>query len=213
MIEGLRKVVFFGAHADDEMICAGTLHRLAKGGTEVQVVTAGPAATAQDRTGNVESWDIVQREWRQSLNLIGAGKSRFLSVMPSADFQPHRQRVCQAVYDICEAEKPDAVFILSPEDENTAHSVMGIECERVMRGRVPWTIRCQFPWNYGLGRPNLYVSLSDADLACKAQVIETYKSQHFRYRYGEMLLAQAVADGLSVKVAAAEKFEIVRGVL
>ena len=208
------KVVFFGAHTDDEMICAGTLHRLVREGHTVDVVTFAQAATVNDRAGSGNSMD-VDDEWHRSMDLIGVSARRLYSayISPSADFQPHRQRIAQLIYDYCEAEKPDVVFTLSPDDENTAHHIVGVESERVLRGRVPTVVRCQFPWNYSIGRPNLFVRLDQPDWECKLAVIDAYKSQHFRYRYREMLSAYCLADGLSVKsLLPCEKFEIIRDV-
>lgn len=211
------RVVFYGAHTDDEMICAGTLHRLIQEGHDVRVVTFAPAAIESDRQGDEPSAMIVKSEWTCSLDAIGVPDGlhhrEFVRLLPSVDFQPFRQRICQFVYDDCELHKPDIVFTLSPEDENTAHAIVGTETERVMRGRVPTVIRCQFPWNYGIGRPNLYVKLDRLDLDAKREVIRAYKSQHFRYEYERMLLAYCHADGLSVKAEYAEKFEIIRSVL
>ena len=213
MLAEIKKAVFFGAHTDDEMICAGTLHLLVRSSVEVHVVTFAPAAIESDRRGGSESVEVVYREWVKSMRTIGVAKCHFNEYLPSADFSLHSQKVCQFTYDWCEAEKPDLVFTLSPDDENTAHSIVGVECERVTRGRVPITLRCQFPWNYSIGRSNLYVKLEPEDLEVKRKVIDCYKSQHFRYRYGEMLLNYVRADGLSVKVEAAEKFELIRGVV
>lgn len=215
MLSGIRKAVAFFAHSDDEMICAGTLHRLARSGCEVTVVTFAPAATESDRTGTQASAEILLPEWQRSMEIIGA-KGRFcpLSIWnPSSRLAEQGQAIADYAFGYCEAEKPDAAFILSPEDENPAHSVVGIQCERVMRGRVPLTIRCHFPWNYGLGRPNLYVRLDTEDLGAKRGVIGAYRSQAFRYNYADMLMDYVRADGLSVKVPAAEKFELVRGVV
>lgn len=214
MIEAWRKVMCFFAHTDDEMICAGTLHRLARSGCEVHVVTFAQAATERDRKGMDRDYTLCD-EWSNSLDIIGVPQdNRYLyDIRPSCNFQPHRQSICQWIYDCVEKHKPDCVFTLSPDDENTAHSIVGVECERVMRGRVPTLVRCQFPWNYSIGRPNLYVTLSEQDVTAKQNVIEAYKSQHFRYNYGAMLLGYARVDGLSVKVPYAEKFEIVRSVV
>jgi hypothetical protein len=215
LLTSIKKAVFIGAHTDDEFIAAGTLYRLATYGTRVYIITLAPAAIQSDRTGGDKSSYIVVREWHQSMDLIGVGKEdrHFLSLTPSSDLHPFRQRICQYVYDFCEKEKPDIAFILSPEDENTAHSIVGIESERVMRGRVPTTIRCQFPWNFGIGRPNLYVKLNQEELRVKQAVINAYQSQKFRYNYEEMLLHYAYGNGLSVKAEAAESFEIIRAVI
>jgi hypothetical protein len=137
-----------------------------------------------------------------------------LSWIPSCDqLQEKEQSIADITYEQCEKHKPDVCFILSPDDENPAHAVVGRQCERVMRGRVPIVIRCQFPWNYTIGRPNLFVSLSQENLTVKRGVINAYQSQKFRYDYETMLMNQCVVDGLSVKVPAAEKFELIRGVI
>lgn len=215
MLEQLKRVIFFGAHTDDEMIAAGTLHRLVQAGCEVQVVTFAPAAIETDRTGGFASSAVTRHEWWVAMDAIGVDPDHcwFLDLIPSAELPRHAQLICQYAYDHCEKHKPDAVITLSPDDENTAHAVVGREVERVLRGRVPVALRCQFPWNFSLGRPNLFVSLDEACLEVKRQVIDAYESQRFRYRYHEMLMAYAMADGASVKVLAAEKFELLRAVI
>ena len=208
-----QKVVLFAAHTDDEMICAGTLHRAVREGAQVDVVVFSQAATADDRTGHDLS-QVVYDEWSNAMDVIGVSLRRSHRFAPSADFQPHRQKIAQLIYDYCEAEKPDVVFTLSPDDENTAHHIVGVESERVLRGRVPTVVRCQFPWNYSIGRPNLFVRLEQPDWEAKLAVIDAYKSQHFRYRYKEMLAAYCLADGLSVKsLLPCEKFEVIRSVV
>lgn len=210
-----RKAVAFFAHSDDEMVCAGTLHRLARQGCEVHVVTFAPAAIESDRLGGAASVAVVRHEWETALDAIGVReKCRYFAGMtPSVDLAPWAKIIRQIVFDYCEMEKPDAAFTLSPDDENPAHAIVGREAEAVLRGRVAWAVRCPMPWNYETGRPNLFVRLEDQDLLAKRAVIDAYQSQHFRYNYGVMLMNYAVADGMSVKVPAAERFELIRGVV
>lgn len=214
MLDMIKKAVFFGAHTDDEMIAAGTLHRLVRKGAAVKVVAFSTAAVKEDRKGGSHSFAVVEDEWRSSMKLIGAGGYVFRTFFPSAELEKFRQEIADEAFTFCETWKPDAAFILSPDDENPAHAVVGRQCERVMRGRVPLVIRCNFPWNYSMGRSNLFVRLDESDLECKRAVIRAYESQKWRYRYEEMLISYAIADGLSVKVTpAAEKFEIIREVV
>ena len=212
---GIKKAVFFAAHTDDEMVCAGSLHRLVREGCEVHVIAFGSAAIGSDRVGGWESVEAVYLEWNLALREVGVlpEHSRFLKYVPSSKLPERSQDICQYVYNFCETHRPDLAIILSPHDENTAHAVVGRECERVMRGRVPHVWRCIFPWNYSGERPNLYVTLEAEDMEVKRKVINAYQSQKFRYDYETLLMAQVVADGLSIKVPAAEKFEIVRSVL
>lgn len=213
MLNGIKKAIFFGAHTDDEMVCAGTLHRLVRQGTELHMVAFAPAAIESDRLGGLMSIRVVEKEWYQSVKVIGAQQNSFLCHSPSVDLSPFRQQICQYIFDLCESVKPDCVISLSPEDENTAHRIVGEECDRVIRGRVPLFIRCQYPWNFSIGKHNLFVELGSHDIESKVRVIECYQSQKFRYNYLGLFMAQATADGLSAKVGTAEKFEIVRAVV
>lgn len=213
MLLNPKRVVCFFAHTDDEMLCAGTLHRLVKQGAEVHVVAFGPAATEQDREGGRLAEEITDAEFKASCKLIGATPVPLVGFRPSKRLADFGQRICDCMFLYLEQHKPDVVFTLSPRDENTAHAVVGTQAERVMRGRVPTVIRVHCPWNYDAGHCNLYVRLDEDDLACKRAVINAYQSQRFRYDYETLLMAAVVADGLSVKVPAAERFELVRSVL
>lgn len=215
MLFGIDKAVFFGAHTDDEFIAAGTLHRLVRQGCEVHVVSFSPAAIEYDRCGGEMSARTLEPEWNRSLDAISIDFDRrhFLKMLPSVNLPNHSQQICQYIYDFCEKHRPTAVFTLSPDDENTAHAVVGREAERVTRGRVPIHIRCHYPWNYSIGRSNMFVRLDEACLNVKRYVIDAYQSQCFRYNYREMLLAYCQADGLSVKAGWAEKFEVIRSVV
>lgn len=212
MIDGLKKVLVFEAHTDDSMVCAGTLHRLAKNGCQVHVVAFGTAATKEDKEGGDYSTAIVLPEWQEAMDRIGVKNRRFCDYQPSKNLHLMGEKIADVAFEYCEKWKPDAVFTLSPEDENPAHRVVGEQCERVTRGRVPIHIRYLMPWNYAIGRPNLYVKLEPDDLECKKFVIDCYKSQHHRYGYLEMLTAYDRANGLSVKTEYAERFELIRGV-
>jgi LmbE family N-acetylglucosaminyl deacetylase len=216
MLDGVRRAVFFGAHTDDEMVCAGTLRRLVRQGCAVTLYPFAPAATKDDPEGGERSLSVVYPEICESSRLIFGRETEVPTgdwMLPSKSLHARGQEIADRAFQIVEEVKPDLCLILSPEDENPAHAEVGRQCERVMRGRVPLVARCLYPWNYGLGRPNLYVTLTPEDLAVKSAVCRAYKSQEFRYNYHDLFMAAARADGLSVKAEAAERFELLRAVV
>lgn len=217
MFNGVKRAVFFGAHTDDEMIAAGTLHRLDRSGCSIQIVSFGPAGTKEDPDGGNTSLEIVYPEWmRAGRRIVNSFPHELIDdewVLPSKSMHTRGQEIADVAFKVVNEVRPDLCFILSPDDENPAHAEVGRQCERVMRGRVPLVVRCQFPWNYSIGRANLFVTLSPEDVQCKRDVINCYQSQLWRYRYEDMLLSYARADGLSVKAEYAEKFELLRGVV
>lgn len=213
------RVTCFFAHSDDEMVAAGTLHRLVRQGADVEVVCFGPCAIESDREGGKPSVAVVQAEWFRSLELIGAapgidpvhGWGMFL---PSKSLAERGQRIADYMFHHLEKRKPDCILTLSPHDENPAHAVVGVQAERVARGRVDTVIRCDMPWNFSMDRPNLYVRLEGEDFACKIRVIEAYQSQAWRYDYKNMLTNYAWANGQSVKAGQpCEVFTVIRSVL
>lgn len=215
MLSDVQRAIFIGCHTDDELVAAGTLHRLARSGCEVHVVTFSPAGVEGDRTGTEKSVPTVLPEWHAALDAIGVEPSRrrFLDFTPSPTLRTRRQEVCQTIYDVCEEVRPDLAFILSPADGHAEHAVVGAESESVLRGRVPHVVRCNFPWNYSIGQPNLFVKLDEEDIRVKMAAINAYQSQAFRYRYSDILMHAAITDGLAVKTGEVEKFELIRAVI
>lgn len=209
MILQSKRCLFFGAHTDDEVVCAGTLHRLAREGCKVHVCAMGSAGTRQDKYGGDDAWEEVEEEWTAAQELIGASWFDCLRI-PAYNLQEKSQQVADAVFALVTRFKPDLVVSLSPDDENPAHAVVGTQVRRVVRGRVPCLLECHYPWNMSFGHPNLFVRLSEEDLRVKQEVIRCYQSQTFRYDYEGILMAQVKVDGLSMKVPAAERFQIVR---
>jgi len=211
-----KKVAFFCAHTDDEMVCAGTLARLVREGSRVMIACMSVAATRKDRRGAdvYESNEVIE-EWKKATDLIGVkpGDRWLTKLRPSADFYPHRQAIADVLFEFVETHQPDVVFTLSPDDENPAHRIVGEESERVLRGRCDTVVRCQFPWNYSTGRKNLFVQLDKTDWGKKLAVCDCYSSQAFRYEYRRMFESYSVGDGLSVKCGPCETFELLRGIV
>lgn len=218
MLLNAKKVVMFCAHTDDEIIAAGTLRRLVRQGAKVDVIAFGPCAVEEDLEGGKPSAAVAEVEWRKSLDLIGVTPAidpqyGWTAFSPSKKLAERGQQIADYIYHSLDKWKYDTIFTLSPHDENPAHAVVGEQTERVARGRVATLIRCHYPWNYSYGHCNLFVKLEPEHLEVKRKVIQCYQSQCFRYDYETLLMHQVVADGLSVKVPAAEKFELIRSVL
>jgi len=208
-LESVPSAVFIGAHTDDEMICAGTLHKLVKMGVDVKVMIF--ACARIDGVPEEKSKEILAAEFNKSMDILGVpSANRWLLNWETRKLPDSRNEVRQYVYDFVKTHRPDLAFILSPNDDHQDHSAVGEESERVMKGRVRMILRCQYPWNYKNFNPNLFVTLTEDELKTKVGAINAYKSQTFRYNYCKLFEQQARADGLSIKEEIAEKFEIIR---
>ncbi len=200
MFEGIKTALFVGAHADDEIVCAGTLRKLVKAGVDVNILTFGPSRTEKGT-------DCPKSERDASLAAIGASSFAYLNYH-SDHLSDLASEIRDYLYNY--ARWPDIAFILSPNDDHPSHACVARECERTMKNAVPRIVRCQFPWNYQSLQPNLFVELTPDELQTKRDCIKAYGSQLWRYDYEQMLAAYCLADGLAVKQGPTEKFEILR---
>ncbi|KKQ91631.1 MAG: hypothetical protein UT16_C0011G0001 [Candidatus Azambacteria bacterium GW2011_GWA2_39_10] len=204
--QNVKKAVFIGAHTDDEIICAGTLRKLVKNGVEVKVIAFScapiPGASFE------KTQEILCSEFSKSMEVIGVLQGKVLNY-GARMLSTHHDKIRQFLYDFTVDEKPDLAFILSSEDDHQDHSIVGKSAERVMKNRVPFVIRCHYPWNFiNPGRSNLFVKLSLDEFEVKRAVIRAYQSQHFRYDYENLFTALTRANGLATKNELAEAFEI-----
>lgn len=212
MLDAAKKVLFVGAHTDDEMIAAGTLRRLVKSGAEV-FMRAFSSARIDGKSAE-ESYEILACEYADAMRVLGVPERNWQILGYETRTLPERcPEIRQELYDLVAAMRFDVAFIPSPEDDHQDHAVVGREAERVMKGRVGSIIRYQYPWNLSPLEANLFVALSPDEIAAKTALIRAYRSQHYRYRYMELFLAAARLAGLSVKREYAEQFKIIRAVV
>jgi len=208
IFDNVKKAVFVGAHTDDEMVAAGTLRKLVKSGVKVDVLAFSCAPIPGKSQEDTER--ILGREFAKAMRIIGASFKSY----PPMDFDPRSfskdgDEIRQILYDYAVEEKPDIAFVLSPEDDHQSHAIVGKSAERVMKNRVPFVLRCHYPWNFiNPGRRNFFVKLTPDEFETKLTVIRAYKSQHFRYDYENLYTALARVDGLATKNELAEAFEI-----
>lgn len=208
LFQNVKKAVFIGAHTDDEMICAGTLRKLIKGGVEVKVIafSCAPIPGESDK----KTQEILRAEFSQSMESIGVlPENGWVLGYNARTLSTYHDQIRQFLFDFTISEKPDLAFVLSPEDDHQDHSIVGKSAERVMKNRVPMVVRCHYPWNFiNPGRCNFFVKLTPDEFETKLAVIGAYQSQSFRYDYENLFTSLTRVNGLATKNELAEAFEI-----
>lgn len=208
IFDNVKKAVFIGAHTDDEMVCAGTLRKLVKIGVEVKVVIFSCAPIPGKEKLDAEN--LLLLEFDEAMRAIGISSRNYIIKEYDPRTLPNQEdEIRQFLYDYTVREKPDLAFVLSPEDDHQSHAMVGKSAERVMKNRVPFVLRCHYPWNFiNPGRRNFFVKLTPDEFETKITVIRAYKSQHFRYDYENLFTALVKVDGSATKTELAEAFEI-----
>ena len=208
LFQKIKKVVFLGAHTDDEMVAAGTLRKLVKTGCEVSVLALSHAAIPDKKRGDAVK--ILHSEFLASMTEIGVNDFEVLNFIPGT-LPENQTQIRQVIYEFTERIKPDLAFVLSHEDDHQDHSFIGGACEVVMKNRVPNILRCHFPWNLTSGKRNFFVPLEVDEFNAKLSVIRVYRSQHFRYNFENIFTNQVKLDGQITKNGMpTESFEVVR---
>jgi LmbE family N-acetylglucosaminyl deacetylase len=235
MTEPKRRIALaFMAHPDDaEMLCAGTLARLATAGWQVHIATA---ANGDCGTMTETPWAIAGRrteEARRAAARIGAA---YHCVGERDGFVVFDKPTLQKCYDLFRRIAPTLVFAHSADDYMMDH----VEASRLARAAsflygapncsaFPLLAGSQVPYLYycdpieavdPLGRPVEPTTLVDitGQLETKAEMLACHESQrswlmehHGMDEYIESMKRHAAMRGQAAGTAAAEAFVQHRG--
>jgi LmbE family N-acetylglucosaminyl deacetylase len=167
---GPLSVLAAGAHPDDiEIGCGATLLTLAqRGDVEIRTLVL---------TGTPER----ESEARRAAEMFGASRPPAFVGLPDARLPEHWGPTKDALHAFREENpRPDVVFVPRPDDAHQDHRLLGTLAPTVWRG--PLVLHYEIPkWDGDLGRPNVYVPLSDETAARKVKLLNAaYPSQHSR---------------------------------
>lgn len=163
-------VAAIGAHPDDiEIGCGGTLLSLAaRPGTDIRSLIL---------TGTPER----EREAVEAARAFGVGAGPRFRHLTDARLPASWGDVKDELHAFREeVGQPDIVFAPRPDDAHQDHALLGGLVRTVWRG--PVILHYEIPkWDGDLGRPNVYVPLSDETAHRKVALLnDCYPSQHGR---------------------------------
>ncbi len=163
-------VVALGAHPDDiEIGCGGTLLALAARG-DVELRTLVLTGT-EDRLA----------EGAAAARAFGAAAPPVFAGLPDARLPEHWGAVKDALHRFRDAvPHPHLVLAPRPDDAHQDHRLLGTMVTTVWRG--PLVLHYEIPkWDGDLGRPNVFVPLTDAQVIRKLEILnQEFPSQHGR---------------------------------
>lgn len=211
MIDRFRRVLFLGAHPDDEFGCAGTLARLTEAGASVRVLTFADCA---DQIPDGFTVDDLTAEWRIACELLGVPREALtLWDVPNRHFPQHRQLIHDAIDQ--ERRKAwqapyDLVLLPAPSDIHQDHATVAIEGIRVFKHTT--VLGYELPMNLVNGSvARGYVRLEQRHVELKVRHAATYRSQaHRPYMAEAFVRGLAVVRGVQANAPAAEALEVVR---
>ena len=168
--DGPLAVAVIGAHPDDiEIGCGGTLLHLAQRGDAVihSLILTGTPEREQEAIAAATAFGVAAAP-----RLRGLTDARLPAVWNDVKDELHAFRDGIG--------RPDVVFAPRPDDAHQDHALLGRLAATVWRG--PLVLHYEIPkWDGDLGRPNVYVPLSDEIARRKVALLnESFPSQHGR---------------------------------
>jgi len=195
-----KKVLFLGAHPDDEVACAGTLHRLIREGADVEALTFSDLGNQQ-----------LRDEYARSMDILGI-RDRLLLDLPVRHLADHSQDILEVM--VGRRDQYDLVLAPASSDCHQDHQVINSEAIRAFKHT---TLLGYEHIQNAVMEPfhaSTYVKLGYEDAYAKRKVGEVYKSQAHRTYMDAVVLDSILSiRGVQAGVESAEAFETVRMML
>ena len=200
------RVLCLGAHSDDiEIGCGGTILRL-----------------AEQYPGAVFHWvvfsaiGIRETEAKRAATMFvdpGNLEGPLLKTFPDG-FMPFVGAEVKAVFEDLKAISPDLIFTHNRKDAHQDHRTIGEIVPTVFRDAL--YLAYEIPkWDGDLGRPSLYVPLSETEARRKVELLhKCYPSQRGRDWWDdEVFLGLARLRGMECRARYAEAFSCAKSLL
>jgi N-acetylglucosamine malate deacetylase 1 len=201
------RVLFLGAHPDDEMACSGYLRRLADEGAQISAVTF---SDCDDLIPEGYTVDDLVGEWRTAMSLLGVSDVTLLDV-PNRRFPEFRQTILAALDGY--RGKYDLVLCPAPSDAHQDHHTVTLEAIRAFKHTT--LMGYELPMNcVGDARRTGYVRLTPALMDVKVRHAAAYRSQSLRpYMDPDYIRALARVRGVQAGCRDAEAYDVIRSII
>lgn len=193
-----------GAHPDDEMGCAGTIHGLVREGWEVGLVTFSKCRDLNDQV-------TMEEEWHKAIEVLGMSYTHSaLYDYPNRHLPEYRQSILEHL----DARRGsyDRVFVPASWDSHQDHQTVTREAARCFKTTT--VLGYELTYNtIGPANLSMFTTLSMADMGAKQAHAAVYRSQSGKpYMSAEFIRSLAVVRGIQSHQRHAEAFEVIRWV-
>jgi len=178
------RVIFIGAHPDDEGFCSGTLAKYVKSGHEVTIISATKGERGHYKIPPEELKEIRTNELKNVAKILGA-KVMFLDYEDASVPPPHDMR--DAFVNLLRKLRPNIVITWHPYTDRDDHRNIGQAVyDACFKSSLP-LVKTEDPFItlpriYFIGEPvypsepNLYVDITSV-IKIKIEAVKAHKSQ------------------------------------
>ena len=202
------RVLFVGAHTDDEISSAGTLAKFMERGYEVFIAVFSFCEKSSEALGYPR--DILEKEFACSMSILGLDSEHVLALhYPVRDFPQYRQAILEDLVRWKKDIKPSLVLIPHSADTHQDHQVIAEEGKRAFAGST--ILGYESPKRLILSTHVGFVRLTPDHWLVKEKCLECYVSQSSRF--GADIKTRGLLAkfrGLQAGCGIAEAFEVIR---
>lgn len=171
-----KKVMVFGAHADDEIRMAGTIAKMSNAGVRVVVVTMTNGCEGYPRLDMKDEIVELRRQEADECNKVLGIMRREILDIPDMGLV-NDKKTLQKCIKIIREERPDAVFTHGPVDRHRDHlNTHAISVEARWHAGEPVAAELGEPWY----PPHLYYYKGVADNRLPSIVIDVTQTAEKR---------------------------------
>jgi LmbE family N-acetylglucosaminyl deacetylase len=222
----MKNILVIAAHPDDEVLgCGGTMARLSKKGSLINILIVAEGITSRDRERDIKkrSNDLLKlrMDARSSAKVLGAKSINFL------DYPDNRLDTVPLLDIVKNIElyikkfKPDVVFTHSENDMNIDHSIVSRASLTACRPVPNLTVKKVYAFEvlssteynpYSTFQPNYFVNIEEV-INKKINALQKYKSEMRASPHPRSIIASknlASLRGSVVGLKYAEAFRLLR---
>lgn len=202
-----KRILFLGAHPDDEFGCSGSLSRFIEEKKELYfaVFSFCESSVPQGYPKN-----ILEDELDEALEVIGVKRSHLIKFNYDVrKFPEYRQNILENLILLKNDIAPDVVMLPAMSDIHQDHSTIAIEGLRAFKHST--ILGYELPQNTLIFQHSCFVRLEERQLIKKIQSLMCYKSQSHRpYTNADFIKSMATIRGVQAGVPYAEAYEMIR---
>jgi len=202
-----KKILFLGAHPDDEFGCSGTLIRWKEENKKIFFVVF---SFCEESVPKGFPKDILSVELDSALKVIGIkNENTFKYNFRVRHFPKFRQEILEELIILKDKIKPDLVMVPALSDFHQDHHTIATEGLRAFKQCT--ILGYELPQNIITFQHSCFVEIKERHLNRKIKSLSSYKSQsHRAYANEEFIRGLARVRGVQIGKNAAEAFEVLR---
>jgi len=201
------RVLFLGAHTDDEFGCSGSMARFLDEGKEVFYAAFSPC---EESVPAGFPRDILRKESKAAALSLGIPEQNWrLYSFRVRHFPEKRQDVLEELVRLRKQIEPDLLLVPATSDIHQDHQVICREAIRAFKHET--VLGYELPMNTITFQHACFIRLDEKHLQAKVASLGCYESQKFRsYTEESFIRGLARVRGVQAGVDYAEAFEVVR---